>query len=219
MQLLLTKIISINSFIQKAIFRLRWTSKGLLKSHLRKIWWTLQGASFGWQTNIPDLQMTWPHQVKLGHNCVLEKNIFFKFDGIWQSGKSIIVQDRVFIGCGCEFNIRKSIDIGNDCLISSGCKFIDHDHGIADIEHPINQQPGIELPIVLEENVWLGVNVVVLKGVTIGRGSVVGAGSVVTKSIPANEIWVGIPARKIRERKEQDNTSLKNDINNRAITR
>ena len=61
----------------------------------------------------------------------MEDDIFFKFDGIWQPGPSIIVGDGVFIGRGCEFNIRQRIDIGNDSLIASGCKFIDRDHGIA----------------------------------------------------------------------------------------
>ncbi|NEO43482.1 MAG: acyltransferase [Moorea sp. SIO4A3] len=84
----------------------------------------------------------------------------------------------------------------SNCL----CKFIDHDHGTANLDQPINQQPGTELPIILEENVWLGVNVVVLKGVTIDKGAIVGAGAVVTKSIPENEIWAGIPAHKIRNR-------------------
>jgi acetyltransferase-like isoleucine patch superfamily enzyme len=52
---------------------------------------------------------------------------------------------------------------------------------------------------VIEENVWIGAGVTVLPGCAIGKNSVVGAGSVVTKSIPANEVWAGIPARKIRE--------------------
>ncbi len=193
-------MIEANSFIQKAFFRLRWTLKGLFESHWRKIWWTIQGASFGSQTNVPHLQMTWPHKVRIGNGCILEEDIFFKFDGAWQSGESIIIQDKVFIGRGCEFNIRQNIKIGNNSLIGSGSKFVDHDHGIANLNQPINKQPGLELPIVLEENVWLGVNVVVLKGVTIGSGSIVGAGSVVIKSIPANEIWAGVPAKKIRDR-------------------
>lgn len=61
----------------------------------------------------------------------------------------------------------------------------------------MNALPGPEVAIVVEEDVWLGVNVVVLKGVTIGRGAVVGAGAVVTKSIPPFEIWAGIPAHRI----------------------
>ena len=68
----------------------------------------------------------------------------------------------------------------------------------------MNRQPCPDAPIVLEDDVWLGVNVVVLKGVTIGRGAVVGAGAIVTKSIPACEIWAGVPARKVGTRAVRD---------------
>jgi maltose O-acetyltransferase len=54
-------------------------------------------------------------------------------------------------------------------------------------------------PIILEENVWLGARVIVLRGVTIGKGSVIGAGSVVTKDIPPGVLAAGSPARVIRK--------------------
>lgn len=49
-------------------------------------------------------------------------------------------------------------------------------------------------PVVIEEDVWIGANVLVLKGVIVGRGAVIGAGSVVTKNIPAFTVWAGNPA-------------------------
>ena len=65
------------------------------------------------------------------------------------------------------------------------------------------------LPLQLEKDVWLGVNVVVLKGVTIGQGAVVGAGAIMTKSIPACEIWAGVPARKVGTRLAHESQSKK----------
>lgn len=53
---------------------------------------------------------------------------------------------------------------------------------------------------VLREYAFLGVNSVVMPGVTIGKGAVVGAGAVVTKNVPDYEIWAGVPAEKISER-------------------
>ena len=144
--------------------------------------------------------MNWPHQVSIGKKCILEDDLFFKFAGPWEPGPTTIIGDRVFLGRGCEFNISRGLRIGDDCLIASGCKFIDGSHGMEVGPVPMNRQPCAKAPIVLEEDVWLGVNVTVLKGVTIGRGAVVGAGAVVTKSIPAYEIWAGVPARKIGER-------------------
>lgn len=54
-------------------------------------------------------------------------------------------------------------------------------------------------PIVIEDNVFIGAKSLILKGVSIGENSIIGAGSVVTKSIPANEIWGGNPAKFIRK--------------------
>jgi acetyltransferase-like isoleucine patch superfamily enzyme len=152
-------------------------------------------------TLLSKAHVTWPHQVSLGKDCRLEHDIYFKYDGIYAPGPSLIIRDRVFVGFGCEFNIRKRLEIGDDCLIGSGCKFIDHDHGTARRDIPMNQQTdGAEAEIILESDVWLGANVVVLKGVRIGRGAIVAAGAVVTKEIAPHEIWGGIPARKISER-------------------
>jgi acetyltransferase-like isoleucine patch superfamily enzyme len=160
----------------------------------------LQGCSIGAKTALPTVFMTWPHQVRLGERCIIEQGVYFKFDGIWSPGPSIVIDDRCFIGAFCEFNIRRHIRIGADSAIASGCKFIDHDHGITG--QRLDETPGKEVPINLGRNVWLGVNVVVLKGVTIGDGAVVGAGAVVIKSIPAGEIWAGVPAVKIGIRPE-----------------
>ena len=164
----------------------------------------MQGARFGTGTGVPCLRIAWPHQVAVGARCILEPDIFFKYDGFWQPGPSIVVGNRVFIGRGCEFNIRKRIEIGSDCLIASGCKFIDHDHELAVGIGPMHSLSCPEAAITLEPDVWLGVNVVVLKGVTIGQGAVVGAGAVVTKSVSAYEIWAGVPARRIGQRLEQE---------------
>lgn len=53
--------------------------------------------------------------------------------------------------------------------------------------------------IIIENNVFIGDNVTILKGVTIGENSVIGSGSIVTKSIPANVIAVGNPAKIVKE--------------------
>lgn len=185
-------------YFYKIAFRQRFHFAALPVS--RKFWWQAQGARFGRGTRVPPLHMTWPHQVSVGEHCALEPSIFFKYDGHWHPGPSIIIHNRVFVGRDCEFNIKNRVEIGDDSLIASGCKFIDHDHAMAIDKGPMNRQPCPDAPIVLEEDVWLGVNVVVLKGITIGRGAVVGAGAIVTKSIPSYEIWAGIPAKKVGQR-------------------
>ncbi|MBK0382066.1 acyltransferase [Pedobacter sp. SD-b] len=145
---------------------------------------------------LKEVRFTWPHKVSIGYNTIIEHEVFFKHDGPYSDGKSIIIKNNVFIGSGCEFNIRKKIFIGDDSLIASGCKFIDHNHGLFK-NKLIREQKGPEEEIHIKSNVWLGANVIILKGVVVNDGAVVAAGSVVTKSIPAEEIWAGIPAKKI----------------------
>lgn len=185
--------------IQQLFFILRYRYIiGSVKA-IRKLWFSLLGMKAGSGTLLPAMFVTWPHQVQLGDNCKLEHFICFKYDGIWSPGPSIQIGDRNFIGNNCEFNIKKSIKIGNDNLIASGCRFIDHDHGI-EPGKLIRDQICTEASITIGNNVWIGANAIILKGVTIKDGAVVAAGAVVTKSILSNEIWAGIPAKKIGTR-------------------
>lgn len=187
-----------------ALLQRLWRRLELLESPLqwlRKAILRMRGAAIGEGTLLPRLLITWPHQLCLGRACVLQPDIFFNFSHYWSPGPSMIFGDRVFIGRGCEFNIRERITVGDDCLIASGCTFVDSDHGTS-VGMAINTQPIRTAMIVLDRNVWLGANCVVLKGVHIGEGAVIGAGSVVTKSIPAGEVWAGVPARRLKTRAE-----------------
>jgi acetyltransferase-like isoleucine patch superfamily enzyme len=113
-------------------------------------------------TCLPKIFVTWPHKISIGKNCRLEHHIYFHHDGIWSAGYSIEIGDNVFIGSGCEFNIICGVKIGKYSNIASGCKFIYHDHGYG-MGKLIGSQPPVKKEIILEDDVWLGCNVVVLK--------------------------------------------------------
>lgn len=112
----------------------------------------------------------------------------------WKAGEDwgrVDIGDYVLISPGTQIISSRSIAIGANTMIASGVYISDSDwHGTYDRL----REAGAAKPIVLEENVWLGVRVIVGKGVTIGRNSIIGAGSVVTKDIPANVIAAGNPA-------------------------
>ncbi len=188
-----------SKIIQKAGFIIRFKTTNNFFTYIRSWWYTFLGMKIGKNTYLPRISLSWPHQVSIGTNTILEENINFKYDGPWLPGPRIIIGDTVFIGTNCEFNINEGINIGNDCLIASGCKFIDHDHGIQ-LEQLMHSQYGARIKINIGQDVWLGCNVIVLKGVNIGDGAIIAAGAVVTKSIPAYEIWGGVPAKKIGQR-------------------
>ncbi len=186
-------------FVYQSGFVLRKRYWRRFLSFFRKKWLRVLGMTIGSGSVVPAMSVTWPHQVSIGEHCVLEDFISFKFDGVRKPGPSIRIGNNCFIGSACEFNIRSGISIGPDTLIASGCRFIDHDHGI-EPGQLIRNQHGPERAITIAANTWLGCNVIVLKGVEIGEGAVVAAGAVVTKSILPGEIWGGVPARKIGER-------------------
>src|SRR5438034_6391612 len=107
---------------------------------------------------------------------------------------------------------EEKIDIGSHCLISWNVGIADSDfHPLEPAQRLIDAQalapffkerpPRPQLktaPVKIADNVWIGMNAVILKGVTIGDNSVVAAGSVVTKSVPSNTIVAGNPAAVVK---------------------
>ena len=103
---------------------------------------------------------------------------------------------------------EEQIDIGSHCLISWNVGIADSDfHPLEPAQRIIDAQalapffkdrpprPKLKTaPVKIGDNVWIGMNAVILKGVTIGENSVVAAGAVVTKSVPANTVVAGNPA-------------------------
>ena len=113
--------------------------------------------------------------------------------------------DNVSVSRNCSITSSKisgsSILIGSDVMIAEGVKIIGGNHAFDKKDVPmIYQGEGVQSPIHIKDDVWLGANVIVLSGVTIGRGCIIGAGSVVTKSIPDYSIAAGNPAKIIKSR-------------------
>ena len=107
-----------------------------------------------------------------------------------ESGKLEIGND-VFINRGVIIGAANSVVLGDGVTIGPNTCIYDHNHSK-------NGGNGFDSePIIIEDKVWIGANVSILKGVTIGKNSVVGAGAVVTKDVPANSIYVGVPQSKV----------------------
>jgi acetyltransferase-like isoleucine patch superfamily enzyme len=91
------------------------------------------------------------------------------------------------------------IDIGKNVLIADRCCVLDSEHDYKDISRPILLQKMTEGAVKIEDDCWIGINVVILPDVTIGRHSVIGANSVVTMNVPQYSVVCGIPARVIKQ--------------------
>lgn len=114
-------------------------------------------------------------------------------------GACIYIGDNTRINGAC-LHACHSIHVGRNCLIAANCQIMDsngHDLSFDNVADRINTTGQAE-SVVIEDNVWLGISVIVLPGVTIGQGAIVGAGSVVTKDIPPMSIAVGVPAQVVK---------------------
>jgi acetyltransferase-like isoleucine patch superfamily enzyme len=111
-----------------------------------------------------------------------------------------------------------SIRIGVDVAIAQGCALYPYDHGI-ERGRPISDQPLVSKgDIEIADGAWLGTGVTVLSGVQIGAGAVVAAGAVVTRSVPANAVVAGVPARVVGERpvRNEEGTGERDSLASRA---
>jgi acetyltransferase-like isoleucine patch superfamily enzyme len=166
---------------------------------LRRAFWRVLGMKIGKSTAIGSINVSWPHAVSIGANCTINHGVAFKVDGPYSDRQRITLGKNVFIGENCEFNIQDRLIISDGCLIAAGCRFIDNNHGTAAGSH-VRHQANEQAPIVIENDCWLGANVIVLKGVHLGRGVIVGAGAVITHDLPDYAVAAGVPARLIRFR-------------------
>ena len=149
----------------------------------------------------------------IGDDCIINGRFIFE-----SKEGEISVGNHTYIG-GSTFISRSKIEIGDNVTIAWGCTIYDHNsHSLDYLErrkdiddqlHDIRNGRNFianknwnvvrSAPIKICNDAWIGMNVIVLKGVTIGEGAVVGAGSVVTKDVPAWTVVAGNPAKVIKQ--------------------
>lgn len=107
------------------------------------------------------------------------------------------IGNRSYINHDSEIRCREYISIGNNVSIAYGVRIQDSDyHTVYDDDN--TPKPETK-PIVIDDDVWIGADATIMKGVTIGEGCVVAARSVVVKSAPPHSLIAGNPARIIKQ--------------------
>lgn len=112
---------------------------------------------------------------------------------------TLIIGNNVFFNHNCSITALNRITIGDNCIIANNVVIVDHDHNITQAGV---SEGYITSPVIIENNVWIGANVTILKGSHIGKNSVIAAGAVVNTAVPEYELWGGIPAKKIKSLKD-----------------
>ena len=139
------------------------------------------------------------HSLTTGYGCRFES---FSEDG----SKTLFFGNNVQLNDYVHINALKCVRIGDNVLIASKVFITDLLHGSYNGDEKdslpvsiVKDRPLSAKPVVIENNVWIGELCSVLPGITIGENSIIGANSVVTKSIPANSIAAGNPAKVIKQ--------------------
>ena len=119
--------------------------------------------------------------------------------------RNLTIGNDVYIGPHALFLCTESqIFIGNKVLFGPHVTIIGGDHRITDVGRFIydvlDKHPEDDQDVHIEDDVWIGTNTTLLKGVTVGRGSVVAAGALVTKDVPPYAIVGGVPAKVLKYR-------------------
>lgn len=119
----------------------------------------------------------------------------------WQPGAVLEIGNHFAMTGGAVIAAQR-ITIGNNVAVGANTTIIDTDfHPLNPAQRKTNPQDAQTAPVVIEDDVFIGMNCLILKGVTIGQGSVIGAGSVVTRHVPAGTIVAGNPAKIIGNQK------------------
>jgi acetyltransferase-like isoleucine patch superfamily enzyme len=146
-------------------------------------------------------------QISLGSNVVLRSARMSNPVGLNHRCmiRTIAPDARITVGdevsmSGTTLLARKGIAIGRGVMIGANCTIVDSDlHPLDAAERAAREIEGIRSEtVIIEDGVFLGMGVMVLKGVRIGRNTVVGAGAVVSGSLPPDTVAAGNPARVIK---------------------
>ena len=181
-----------------------------IKNPVPKLMMKVQGIKFGKGCTfygLPIIICTKDSSLILGDNVVCVSSFLSNLVGLFQksiifvrAGAKVVLEDDVRMS-GVTIYSRESIRIGKHTSIGGNVKIFDHDF------HPINPQERLNhpnsgmktRPVDIGENVFIGVNVIILKGSKIGNNCVVGAGAVVSGAFEDNTVIAGNPARVIRK--------------------
>lgn len=103
------------------------------------------------------------------------------------SSGELSIGPHVYINRNCNIVSRKSIKIGRKCTIGPNVCIYDHDHNFRSQNRDTEY---VCKPITIGNNVWIGSNVIIIRGVTIGDNAVIAAGAIVRGDVPADSIYI-----------------------------
>lgn len=143
-----------------------------------------------------------PSNVRIANHCFIGCIIIAKFGG------KVSIGENTYIGGSTSIYCKDRVQIGKNVIIANNSMIMDNNN------HPVSPEMRLKMsacdnyitdklwsweyatsaPVIIEDNVWIGRDVRIMKGVTVGRGSIVALGSIVTKDVPPYSVVAGNPA-------------------------
>ena len=149
-------------------------------------------------------------------NIFINRNSKTKADYLRSKGMVIGENNRILCDASAFGTEPFLIKVGSGCLFSGGTSFITHDGAVMLINKmkDITDSEGklVKMsPIIIGDNVYIGLRCIIMPGVRIGNNVIIGAGSIVTKDIPDNSVYAGNPARFICDLQTYAEKTIKSD--------
>jgi acetyltransferase-like isoleucine patch superfamily enzyme len=196
---------------------------------LRRAWLRMRLGRFGDDTLVePGVRLQYPERIRLGNGVRIASQVTLRANTDHAIGVSIgdhstvhesaiiaanlgrvSVGKHSWIGPFCLVYGNGDVSIGDNVLVAAHTSINTVSHHFQRCDIPINDQGIYCDPVTVEDDAWIGMNAVILQGVTIGKGAIVGAGAVVTRDVPPWSIVMGVPARVVRLR---SNTPVEREV-------
>ena len=166
----------------------------------RRVWLRWRGVRITGSCWLQSIEIPRNHaDIELHDGVALDQGVILLSTGTATTEPRISIGRGTYINRYTMLDASERIQIGANCMIGPFCYITDHDHGTA-LGIPIQQQALVSAAVVIEDNVWIGAHVSILKGVRIASGAVIAAGAVVTKYVESNTVVAGVPAVPISRR-------------------
>ena len=130
---------------------------------------------------------------KCGDNVNVERGAHFA------NGGGICLGSGSGLGVNC--SVHGPLKIGDNVMMGPDVTILTHTHNIERTDIPMGKQGMREAEVIIGNDVWIGMRVIIMPGIKVGDGAVIGAGAVVTKDVPAFAIVGGVHAKVIKYRK------------------
>lgn len=129
----------------------------------------------------------------LGHGVVI-------YEGVYIGSPNIVFGKNVYVNVGCFFDACARIELQEGVRVGPYVRILTGTHEYSNSVFRRNPLAGLlRLPVVVERGCWIGMGAMILPGVTVKEGCIIGAGAVVVRDTEPNGMYVGSPAKRIKD--------------------